>query len=499
MTTVIENGTVIAYQAGEHRVLRGGAVAFDDGKISYVGPKYEGPSGERINAAGKLVIPGLINHHMAFGIHMQLFRLDRARPNFFSSGLGLGVQPPGAYGGDGPTVDDWRASARHGMGTALMTGTTTFVMVPNYGNHPFRGRFGSDADLVDLVRASGLRAYLALPYMSGSARGTDQGTIEWIDRHEDGWEGFEQAVEFAGRFRRQGDDRIDTFLFPYQADNCSSQLLAASKEAAAKLGCTLKIHVAQYLLEFHKMIRDHARTPIQHLDDCGFLGPEVSLAHAIFTPRHPWLAYPVGSDEDTELIAASGASVAHCPVVFARNGVGLHSFTHYVRNGIPVSLGTDTSPHDMLMEMRTAALMSKMAEQDAGSGTAREAFDAATLGGALAVGREDLGRLSAGARADLVIVDLDTPHAAPVAADDPIKALVYCARGSDVDRVIVDGETLVQDGRLIGIDEASVASASERFNARLRQSAGRARHAGQPLTEFYGTALPDWEDSHESI
>jgi len=493
VATSIDGGTVVAYHDGGHAILPNGQVVYQDDRIVFVGRGYDGTVEQRIDARGKLVMPGLINHHLAFGVHMQLFRLDYARPNFFNSGIGLGVQPKQAYAGGGPEPADWRASAAYAMTTALRTGSTTFVMVPNYGRHPYRGRVGSDDELVELVAASGLRAYLALPFASGGAQGRADGTVEWVLDEFAGWEGLEQAVDFARSYDGAAGGRIRTFLFPYLADGCTPALLRAAQEAAAGLGCTLKIHVAQYLLEFFELLRRTAKTPIQYLADVGFLGPEVSLAHAIFTPRHPWLPYPPGDDTDTRLIAESGASVAHCPVVFARSGVALHSFSHYVRAGIPVSLGTDTSPHDMLMEMRTAALMSKLADGDATSGLAREVFDAATLGGARALGREDLGRLAAGSCADIVVVDLERMHSGPVAADDPIKALVYCAQGSDVETVIVGGTIRVRDGVVLGVDGDVLRQGADRFNRRLRASAGRATYAGRSLLELYGSSFPDWQ------
>lgn len=493
MITLIDGGTVVAFHDGGHALLDNGQVAFEGDRIVFVGRGYSGPVEQRIDARGKLVMPGLINHHLAFGVHMQLFRLDFARPNFFNSGVGLGVQPRHAYAGDGPEPADWRASAAYAMATALRTGSTTFVMVPNYGRHPYRGRVGSDAELVELVAATGLRAYLALPFASGGAHGRADGTVEWLLDEPVGHEGLAQAVDFARSYAGAADGRINTFLFPYLADGCTPELLRAAKEAAAELRCTLKIHVGQYLLEFFELLRRTGRTPIQYLAEAGLLGPEVSLAHAIFTQRHPWLPYPSGDDTDTRLIAESGASVAHCPVVFARSGVALHSFSHYVRAGVPVSLGTDTSPHDMLMEMRTAALMSKLADGDATSGLAREVFDAATLGGARALGRDDLGRLEAGACADIVVLDLERTHVAPVAADDPIKALVYCAQGSDVETVFVAGVERVQDGVVLGVDGDALREGAERFNRRLRASAGSATFGGRSLLELYGSAFPDWQ------
>jgi 5-methylthioadenosine/S-adenosylhomocysteine deaminase len=328
--------------------------------------------------------------------------------------------------------------------------------------------------------------------MSGGVRGRPDGTIEWVKRPEEGWEGFEQAVEFARSFDGADEGRIRTFLFPYQADNCIPELLQASKEAAAELDCVLKIHVAQYLLEFYEMIGRTPKTPIQFLNDVGFLGPEVSLTHTIFTTSHPWLPYPVWDETDIDIIVNSGATVVHCPVVFARSGVALHSFSRYVQAGIPVSLGTDTTPHDMVMEMRAASLMSKLADSDGTSGLAREVFDAATLGGARALTRDDIGRLAPDAKADIVIVNTDEVHIGAVADDDPIKALVYCATGDDVETVVVDGIKRVENGEVLGLDRTDLRKRAVAFNERLRANVAEAVYQGRPLTEFYEPAFPDW-------
>jgi len=497
--TVIDGGTVVGYGQDGHVLLPNGQVVYAGNRILFVGRGYADSVDVRIDARGKLVIPGLINHHMAFGIHMQLYRLDAAIPHSYNASLGMGVQAEPAYHGNGLRAADWRASAEFAMASALRSGTTTFVMVPNYGSHPYRGRLGTDQELVDCVGRSGMRAYLALPHMSGAVRRQPDGALDWVQLEAQGWEGLEHAVAFASSHQGAYNDRIRTFLFPYVADNCSPDLLRATKQAAGTLNCLLKIHTAQYLLDFQEVIRRRGKTPIEYLYDLGFLGPEVSVAHAIFTPRHPWTAYPAGADDDTQRLAASGASVAHCPVVYARTGFGLHSFSHYVRAGIPVTLGTDTSPHDMLMEMRTAALLCKLSEADATAGTAQEVFDAATLGGARALHRSDLGRLAPGAKADIVIVDLEGCHVAPVAAVDPIKALVYCACGTDVETVIVDGLMRVAGGTVLGVDYDQLWAGAETFNSQLCASVAQSYYCGKPLTEFYEPAFPDWQNEKETI
>ena len=106
-----------------------------------------------------------------------------------------------------------------------------------------------------------------------------------------------------------------------------------------------------------------------------------------------------------------------------------------------MGLGTDTYPQDMIEEMRWAALGCKWIDRDANRGTARDVFNAATLGGARALGRSDIGRLAPGAKADIIIVDLHRLHCGVV--DDPIKTLIYAADGGDVETVIVDGRTVL--------------------------------------------------------
>jgi len=132
----------------------------------------------------------------------------------------------------------------------------------------------------------------------------------------------------------------------------------------------------------------------------------------------------------------------------------LESLERYRQLGINVALGTDTFPQDLISEMRLAGLMCRFAEGSFRVGRARDVFDAATLGGARALGRDDLGRLCPGARADIVLVDLRAAHYGAV--HDPIKSLVECGSGSDIDTVIVDGRTLLEGRRAVVLDEAEL-------------------------------------------
>jgi 5-methylthioadenosine/S-adenosylhomocysteine deaminase len=259
-------------------------------------------------------------------------------------------------------------------------------------------------------------------------------------------------------------------LYPLQVDTCSPELFRATRKAADELGVGIQTHVGQNIVEFHEMLRRHGKTPVELLADTGLLGPRTILGHCLLTTAHRLAALPAGRDLD--ILAKSGATVAHCPLVFARRGNALESFHRYRMAGINVGLGTDTYPRDLISEMRWASMLCKVMEHDFTVATAADVFNAATLAGARALGRDDIGRLAPGAKADIVVIDMQKLRIGPYR--DPIKALVNCGTGDDVETVIVDGRTVVEDGRVVGVDEASL------------------RHEAQQEADRLWATTPEW-------
>jgi cytosine/adenosine deaminase-related metal-dependent hydrolase len=166
----------------------------------------------------------------------------------------------------------------------------------------------------------------------------------------------------------------------------------------------------------------------------------------------------------------------------------LRSFGEYLRMGCNMTLGTDTFPMDMIVEMRCAAVMGKVANRDPLAVTARDVFNAATLGGAKALGREDLGRLAPGAKADIVIVDLTGLHVGLI--DDPIKTLVYMASQRDIEMVIVDGRVVVEGGRVPGVDEEELAKKANEVNQRQKMAFTRQNPMGLSVDELFPPSFP---------
>jgi cytosine/adenosine deaminase-related metal-dependent hydrolase len=260
------------------------------------------------------------------------------------------------------------------------------------------------------------------------------------------WE--DDRIIFVGKTFTEAVDRTiqaaDRLIIPGLINLHWHAGVRATSQAATDLKVPIQIHTGQNLLEFHQTLRKYRRTPVELLDETGMLGPRTTLSHCIMVSGHPQAHCPDGHDLDR--IVSAHANVAHCPVSLARRGMHLHHLTGYLNRGINIGLGTDIHPFDLIREMRAAGLICKVAAETPNAGTAREVFNAATLGGAQALGRDDLGRLCPGAKADLVIINQRALHYGVVR--DPIRSQVDCGVASDVETVIVDGQT-VMDCRYI--------------------------------------------------
>src|SRR5580692_9335269 len=238
--------------------------------------------------------------------------------------------------------------------------------------------------------------------------------------------------------------------------------------------------------EAHEIVRRHGKTPIEWLDSLGVLSPRTIIGHGIFLDHHPWTHWP--EIDDLGALARSGSTVAHCPTVFARRGIALRDFGRYVRRGVNMGIGTDVYPHNMLDEMRLVSYIGRVVSESSRSVTVGEIFNAATIGGARALGRDDIGRLTVGCKADVVIADCAHPGMRP--CHDPLRSLVYSASERAVMHVFVDGEQVVRDQKVLTIDyeaaSAALEDAQQRGLSRIRQL----DWAGRSAEEIAGSAFP---------
>jgi len=196
--------------------------------------------------------------------------------------------------------------------------------------------------------------------------------------------------------------------------------------------------------EHTECVKKYGRTPTEILSESGVFTRKTTAAHCC------WL-----TEGDMDVLAASNATVAHCPVSNLKLSSGIAQVMKMRAHGLNVALGTDgvcsNNNHDMFEEIKTAAILQKYATCDPSVMPAYEAIKMATVNGALGQGREkESGRIATGYDADLIMLDLDAPHLFPL--NDPCALVAYAARGSDVCLTMVQGRVLYENGEYKTID-----------------------------------------------
>lgn len=456
--------------SGGHRYARGQDIAFEGDRITYIGGRYSGPVTDEVDGSALCVMPGLVSIH-AHPTNQPItrgIREEMGNPKLYNSALydrtGLW-----AAGDDGLI-----AGAEVALSELLLSGVTTAI--------DYAGRV--PGGWIDLLARSGMRIYAAPAFRDAEWRIVGESKLEFDWDEARGRQAMDAALAIVEEASSHPSGRMEGVIAPAQLDTCTPGTLRESARIAADKGLMWQTHGSQSLTEFHEMTQRHGVTPLTWLRDLGVLGPRATVAHCIFTDAHEWTRWPI--KQDLDILRETGATVAHCPVVFSRYGQVMQSLGGYMRAGVHIGLGTDTAPHNMLEEMRQALILSRVASGDLNDLTTAQVFNAATIGGARAYGRDDIGRLKVGGKADFVLLDLSNRYMRP--ARDPIRNLVYTAADRAVRDVYVDGVQVVADGEVLTLDVPNAMSRLEAAQARAesevptRDAAGRAGVEMSPLT-----------------
>jgi len=419
-------------------------------EIIHVGPNFAGHTDVETDCKGFMAVPGLVNVHSHLfsepankGLTEEVGSDKLGQSSLYEYLPVFGLDPEDA----GP-------STQVALSELLKSGVTTITDLSI-----------SRPGWLDDLAASGIRAVVA-PMMRQGYWFTRNGhTVEYAWDEKAGARAFEAAMQTIDRATRHPSGRLSGMVCPSQIDTCGEGYFREALEEARRRGIPMQTHACQAVVEFHEILRRHGKTPIEWLASIGVLGPDLVIGHGIFLSDHPQIHHPHG--HDFELLRDSGAAVAHCPTVFARRGMALNTIGRYMNAGIPVGLGTDTFPHNMIDEMRLACYVARVLSGNYKMGTTRHAFEAATIGGAAILRRPDLGRLAPGCKADFSLVDMSHPYMQP--AHEPVRSLIYSASERAIRHVYVDGMQVVRDGRVLTIDvEAATAELIEGQRRRLR-------------------------------
>jgi len=469
MRTRITCGWLVAHADGHHTLWRNAELVYEGNTVLFVGERFEGAVDREIDARDKLVAPGFIDTHVHSG-HRASHRLisDVGRGDYFGQpfleisvareGTRVGGDPRYVRPDDNSVMDELLLNARWTVAELLRNGITTFV--------EFGSQLRVQQALLQVVGELGIRAYLGPGFDSGRWIGGDQGKLVRVIDEASGEREFDLALEFIGRYQGAHGDRVRGILVPREIETCTVPLMRKAAKVAQERDLPAAIHAAYNIHEVFDIIREHQMTSVELLRDVGLMSDTLNIGHGNFTCDNPLMNY--SGSHDLEIMGSHHCSISHCPVNVARRGRFLDNWETYRKAGVNIALGTDTYPRDMILQMRNASYFGKVASRNLKAATAAQVFEAATRGGARSVGRDDIGRLAPGTKADIVIIGLtgsDTLRLGPVR--DPIKSLVDCGIGDDVDTVIVDGVVRVENGRIPGIDFAELRAQAQAAGERV--------------------------------
>jgi cytosine/adenosine deaminase-related metal-dependent hydrolase len=428
------------------------------------------PDDAVLEARGFLLMPGLVDIHSHPSTEPSLrgIREDHGVPEQYMTGLHERSQ---AFRLD---AAGRKAATVMAYAEMLSCGVTTVADL----SVPFAG-------WIDVMRASGLRIYAAAGFAPGHWGMSSQAVVTWIWDDVAGRQGFEQAKKILDELETSSG-RLKGIVYPLQIDTVTEELFRESFAYAEATNRPFMSHLAQTVVEVREMIRRHGITPVQWAANLGILSPRTTMGHCIFLDDHPQVGWH--TKRDLAILAETGMTVAHCPSPFARYGAALSDFARYRAAGVNVALGTDVAPHNLIEEMRTAILAGRIARRDIRAADPSTLFHAATIAGSRALGRDDLGRIAVGARADLALVDLTHPLMQPVR--DPLRSLVYHAADRAVRTVLVDGAVAYTNGKAVGLDVAAAAAMLADAQARMLRDCTKHDYRGRHGDEIAPHSLP---------
>jgi 5-methylthioadenosine/S-adenosylhomocysteine deaminase len=432
---IIAGGTVVTMDAGK-RVIQDGAVAVRGDSIAAVGARADIESrfeaARTVDARGMLVMPGLINGHAHAA--MSLFR-------------GMA---------DDLALDDWLhkyifpAEARNVTPDFVTWGTRLGVL------EMLRGGITTYADMYyfeDAVaratKEAGMRGVLGETIIDFPA--PDNKTAA---------QAFAYTQEYVDRWK--GDPLITPAIAPHSIYTCSEKTLEQAARFARRNGVPILMHIAEAPFELEQSREKHGATPVGYLERIGVLGPDVVGAHCVWVDA-----------ADIAALVHFSVGCINNPSSNMKTAAGVMPVPEMLAAGEAIGLATDGAASnndlDMFEEMDLAAKLQKIARMDPRALPAEQVVEMATIGGARAIHLEkQIGSLETGKKADVILVDTRAPHATPMY--NVYSELVYALKASDVETVLIGGKVVMDDRRMLTLDEPAILAKAEEYKKKISAS-----------------------------
>ena len=395
------------------------SILIKDNLIAEISPEIdESDVSKTIDATGKIVLPGLINTHTH--LSMTLFR-GLADDLSLDSWLNDHIWPMEAnLNGDYCYI-----GALLGAVELIKSGTTTFSDMYFYME-----------DVARAVDEAGIRAVLSY------------GMIDFGDEEKRKNEINENLTLFKA-CDGMANGRIKVFFGPHSPYTASEELLIKVRELADEYNMGIHIHVSETQKEIEDVSAEKGLRPFEYLDKIGFLGPDVVAAHSV------WL-----SDNEIEIIKKNNVKISHNPCSNMKLASGIAPVSKLIENDICVSIGTDGASSnnnlDLIEELKTASLLQKVSTLDPKVLTSDEAVAMGTIKGAETLGLEsEIGSIEVGKKADIILIDTNSANMVPDSSSLSSN-IIYSANGSNVDTTICDGKILMENKKLVVLDEEEI-------------------------------------------
>ncbi|WP_243546264.1 amidohydrolase family protein [Pseudodesulfovibrio tunisiensis] len=418
----------VVTQDADRRILSDAGVAMRDGMIVDVSDRNSLKAGftaqEELDLGPAMLMPGLVNGHTH--LPMTLFRgvaddlplMDWLEKHIWPVEMQL-------------TPELLELGAMVGCMEMIRTGTTAFL----------NGYFKEEA-VGDAVERTGIRAVIG------------EGFFDFPSPHFPSPEHYRETVErLVDRY--QNSSRVRVAVTPHAVFTVGADALVESHALAQDMNIPWQIHLAESPAETQASLKKHGKRPVELLESLGLLSEHVTLHHCVDL-----------TDREIRVLADSGARVVHNPCSNLKLASGVAPVQKLLDAGAVMGLGTDGAASNnqlnMFREMSTAALLGKIAANDASAVNAGDVLDMATRGSAACLGWETLGRLEAGCPADMIALDLRQPNMMPMYA--PTSHAVYAATGMEVRLTIAEGRILYRDGEFLTLD-------AEKLRREIRRAA----------------------------
>jgi cytosine/adenosine deaminase-related metal-dependent hydrolase len=437
---MIRGRWVIASNGESHHILEDGEVVYEGNTIVFTGHGYPEPVDDTIDAGNAVVGPGFVDLDALFDLDTTILGFDNA-PSWKK-----GRVWPTDYldhARDVYSPDEEAFQHEYAMVQLLRNGITTGLPIRSIFYRKHAETYEENARAAEAAARLGIRMYLGPSYRTGLTTVTPEGEFGQAWELSQGMRDLEEAIQFVRDFDGAHNGLIRGFLQPDRIEGCTEELLVRTAEAGRELGCVVRLHCCQGEMEVKLVQERFGKSSMEVLHDLDFFTDRTLLPHGTMMGG----VEPTREKIDRELgwLAESGSTIVHCPLVSLRHGSYLDSFTRLRKMGVSIGLGTDTWPPDLIQNMHVGVMATRVADQTM-EVNAADYYTAATIGGANAIGRQDLGRLTPGAKADITVFDLNGFHLGQFI--DPVQTMVLSGSGRDFTTVIVDGRIVMRDREL---------------------------------------------------